>query len=124
MLFKDRDMAEVENMCFEVCSCVIYLLNVFLELCTLKQGMKVRLKTLDETLHRLSSVRLDFADVCSESSALALRQAITLSSDWLQMLHQENDERLMKVVRGEKQGCSFPEAVDQQMALVSPAVTS
>lgn len=83
----------------------------------------MRLKMLDEMLRQLSSVSLEFADVCSEPSALALKQAITLSSDRLQVLHRENDEKLMKLVR-QKQGCSLPEAVDQQMALVFLAVTS
>lgn len=83
----------------------------------------MRLKMLDEMLRQLSSVSLEFADVCSEPSALALKQVITLSSDRLQVLHRENDEKLMKLVR-QKWGCSLPEAVDQQMALVFLAVTS
>lgn len=83
----------------------------------------MRLKMLDEMLRQLSSVSLEVADVCSEPSALALKRAITLSSDRLQVLHRENDEKLMKLVR-QKRGCSLPEAVDQQMALVFLAVTS
>lgn len=80
--------------------------------------MKKNWKLLDEKLQQLSLVYLDFANVCSDSSALALKQAITLSSSQLQILRQTNDEKLIKLVNT-KRGSSFPEEVGHQVAAAS-----
>lgn len=53
---------------------------------------------LDEKLLQLSSTYLDFVNLCSDSSKLALKDAVMVPLGKLQHLRQKNEEKMLKML--------------------------